>query len=271
MVKKINEIRELLKEKNPIIHSITNPISINQCANAIISVGAKPIMAEHPKEVEEITKTAGALLLNLGNITDIRIESMKISSKTAYQNNIPFVLDAVGVACSKLRKDFAFELLKEYSPAMIKGNYSEINALYYLDYTSKGVDTDLSLDTKSIAKISVKLAKKYNTIILASGKIDIITDGKRLVYIKNGTKQLGCVTGTGCMLGALCASYLSVFQGIDAVITGSVVMGIAGEKSKTDKGNGTFMVNLMDNISVISNEDIKNHIDMEEVKIEEFW
>ncbi len=269
MVEKINNIRKVLKEKNPIIHSITNPISINQCANAIIAIGAKPIMAEHPKEVEEITKTAGALMLNLGNITDIRMDSMRIASKTAYQNKIPYVLDAVGIACSKLRKQYAFDLLKDYSPTMVKGNYSEINALYYLDYTSKGVDTDLSLDTQSIAKISIKLANKYNTIILASGKIDIITDGKKLIYIKNGTPQLGCVTGTGCMLGALCASYLSVCQEIDAVVTGCVVLGIAGQKSKTDKGNGTFMVNLMDNISVISDEDIKKYIDMEEVRIEE--
>lgn len=268
MIEKINSIRKNLKDKNPLIHSITNPISINQCANAIIAVGAKPMMAEHPKEVGEITITAGALMLNLGNITDVRMESMEISAKTASENNIPYMLDAVGVACSELRRRYAYNLLEKYSPAMVKGNYSEINALYYSDYTSEGVDTDLSLDTQSIAKVAVKLAKKYNAVILASGKVDIATDGEKVIYIKNGTAQLGCVTGTGCMLGALCASYLSVCQGVEAAVTGCVVMGIAGEKSETNKGNGTFMVNLMDNISVMSDEDIEKYIDMEEIQIE---
>ncbi len=268
MIEIINDIRKKLIEKNPLIHSITNPISINQCANAIIAVGGKPIMAEHPKEVSEITITSGALMLNLGNITDIRMESMEIAAKTASDNDIPYMLDAVGVACSNLRRQYTYNLIQKYSPSIIKGNYSEINALYYSNYTSKGVDTDLSLDIQSITKVSVKLAKKYNSVILASGKVDIVTDGEKIIYIKNGTPQLGCVTGTGCMLGALCTSYLSVYPGIESVVTGCVVMGIAGEKSETDKGNGTFMVNLMDNISVISNEDIEKYINLEEIKIE---
>ena len=117
-------------DKNPLIHCITNPISINQCANGVLAVGAIPIMAEHPLEAAEITQAADALVLNLANITDVRMQSMKISAQTAQKNNIPFIIDAVGVACSALRRNFVNGFLKEFKPAAIKGNYSEIYALY---------------------------------------------------------------------------------------------------------------------------------------------
>ena len=122
----INDIRKKTRNKKPVVHCITNPISINLCANGVLAVGAKPIMAEHPLEVAEITKTADVLVLNLGNITDARIRSIKISAKIAHEHNIPFVIDAVGVACSQLRRNLIRELLKEIKPTAIKGNYSEI-------------------------------------------------------------------------------------------------------------------------------------------------
>ena len=127
-MKKLHEIREAVRHKQPLIHCITNPISINQCANGILAIGARPMMAEHPKEVREITETAGALMLNLGNITDARMESMKISMLTAKEKNLPVMLDAVGIACSKLRRDYIAELLEINIPTVIKGNYSEITA-----------------------------------------------------------------------------------------------------------------------------------------------
>lgn len=259
----IDNIRSGVKELQPLIHCITNPISINQCANAILSVGARPIMAEHPKEVAEITETAKALLLNLGNITDVRMESMLLSAKVAKENNIPIILDVVGIACSKLRRDFAYKLISEASPTVIKGNYSEIHALYNIEYQSSGVDADASLSADLISKLVVELASKNHTIILASGKIDIVTDGRQIVSIKNGSPKLPMVTGTGCMLGALCACYLSVNQDIDAVITACVVLGICGELSETEKGSGSFLMNLMDKISTLTNKEIEKHLNAE--------
>lgn len=260
----INQVKEI----KPLIHCITNPISINQCANIILCVGAKPIMAEHPDEVEEITKTAKSLMLNLGNITDVRMKSMEISLKTANEKNIPSVIDLVGIACSDLRRNFAYGLLKKFSVTVIKGNYSEINALLSPDYKSLGVDSDYKLDLKKTVECAVKLARKYNCIILASGKTDIVTDGKKTIYINNGTPQLSSVTGTGCMLGALCASFLSVDRSLNAVSYACAVLGIAGELSVTENKNGTFMVNLMDNLSSMSDYYIEKHIKSEETEIE---
>lgn len=264
----LNRIRNSLSEKNPLIHCITNPISINQCANALLASGARPIMAEHPDEVSEITEASQSLVINLGNITDARIKSIKISSKTAKENSIPVTLDLVGVACSDLRRKIAYELLSYSTPTLIKGNYSEINAIYDSLYTSGGVDAENSLSTEYISNISVKLAQKYNTIVLASGKTDIITSGKELFYIKNGTPQLAKLTGTGCMLGALCGGFLAVSRDISAVLTACSVLGICGELSETDKGLGSFKVNLMDNLSVLSDEELKNKLKLEERTIE---
>ncbi len=264
----INKIRARVKETNPLIHCITNPISINQCANTVLSVGARPIMAEHPKEVGEITKTADALMLNIGNITDVRMESITISAKAAAENNIPFVFDVVGVACSEMRRKFATELIEKYPPSIIKGNYSEIKALCSCDYKSAGVDFNGELSIENISKEVLKLARKYNCIVLASGKADIIADGQKLVYVKNGTPQLSKVTGTGCMLGALCAVYLSASKEIDSAISACTVLGICGELSRTEKGNGTFMVNLMDNLSTLSDVELDKYIKTEDMKIE---
>lgn len=256
-------------QTKPLIHCITNPISINQCANAVLAVGAKPIMAEHPKEASEITKTADALMLNIGNITNARMEAIPISLREATKKKIPVVLDVAGLACSSLRKDFVSKLLKEAVPTVIKGNYSEIFALYNEGYRSSGVDAEESLGAENTEKAAIFLADRYNTIILATGKKDIITDGKRLVYVNNGTEQLSSITGTGCMLGALCASYLAADNSFDSVVYACAVLGVSGELSETPAGIGTFMQNLLDRLSTVTKGDIKKHLKKEEKKINE--
>lgn len=263
-------IRQILldvREHQPLIHCITNSISINQCANAILAVGGRPIMAEHPMEVAEITRTAKALMLNLGNITDARMESIRIGAKTATENGIPILLDAVGIACSRLRRSYVHELLFSITPTVIKGNYSEVHALYQDSYRSTGVDAE-DLDISAVSNAAVALARERNTIILASGKVDIVTDGKQMIHIHNGTPQLSTITGTGCMLGALCATYLSANISLEAVITASALLGIAGEKAKTEQGSGTFYVNLMDALSTLTAENISKNIKMEEISLE---
>ena len=270
MIHLINEIRKKTVDKNPLIHCITNPISINQCANGILAVGARPMMAEHPLEVSEITQTADALVLNLANITDVRMQSIILSAQTAQKYNIPFIIDAVGVSCSTLRRGFIKDFLKETKPTAIKGNYSEIYALYYDSYNSAGVDADKALGLENVTETAVKLAQKHNTMVLASGKSDIVTDGKTVVYLHNGVLQLAQITGTGCLLGMLCGCYLSVDQSINALVTACTVLGISGELSQTEKGNGTFFVNLMDNLSVLKAEQIEKLLNTEVKTYEKF-
>lgn len=267
-MKKLHEIREAVRYKQPLIHCITNPISINQCANGILAIGARPMMAEHPKEVREITETADALMLNLGNITDARMESMKISMLTAKEKNIPVILDAVGIACSKLRRDYMVELLEIGIPTVIKGNYSEVYALYHNTYRSSGVDADAAINAETISRAAAELARKYHTTIIASGKIDIVTDGTRIIKVKNGTPQLSTVTGTGCLLGALCGAYLSVCVDMNAAIAACVVLGVCGQIAETSKGSGSFMVNLMDALSTLTAAQLEQYVKTEERQYE---
>ena len=252
----ISEIRNSVKQSSVLIHCITNPISINQCANAILSAGARPMMAEHPEEAAVITASAGALMLNMGNLTDVRKQSMLISAKTAVQKGVPFVLDVCGAACLPTRREYALSLIKASLPSVIKGNYSEITALAREDYSSSGVDADKALLTEQMSLTAKELAQKLGTVILASGETDIVSDGESTVLIHNGTKQLGTVTGTGCMQGALCAAYLSAADSFYAAVAASVVFGICGELSQTDKGSGSFMVNLLDELSTVSDETV---------------
>lgn len=292
----IGEIRRKVREKNALIHCITNPISIRECANVILAAGARPMMAEHPLEVETVTKSAGALLLNLGNLTDVRKESMQISARAAKESGVPFVLDLCGAASLKNRRDLALMIMDIAMPTVIKGNYSEIKALFDETYHCGGVDADLSLTEGEIDQIAVKLADRYQTTILASGKTDVISDGVLCYHCMNGTPQLATITGTGCMQGALCAAYLSAGDlersrdggigdlpgnaacieekstvrmpsdagiGLRAALAASCTFGICGQLAETPLGSGTFEVRLLDVLSTISDETIEKYVNAE--------
>ncbi|MBO6241798.1 MAG: hydroxyethylthiazole kinase [Butyrivibrio sp.] len=282
-----------------LIHCITNPISMMQCANAVLALGDKPIMAEHPLEVKEITNDSSALLLNLGNISDSRMESMKISLQAALSKKIPIVLDAVGVACSRLRRDFVGELLKIRKESVgdignfesfmvVKGNNAEIKALFDDTYKGKGVDADEEIKIKDIAQICEKLAANLNVTVLCSGEKDIVTDGKETFLVSNGVEQMGNITGTGCMLGAICASFLSKKQDIGQVVRACGFFGIAGEyayKSYPENenigykeaiaettglrekkiGSGSFLIKLLDAISLLSGDYVDRQIKSEKI------
>lgn len=268
MLEKIKAIRKDIKGKKPLIHCITNPISINQCANLVLALGARPVMAEHPQEVEEITAFSSSLLLNLGNITEQRAEAMKRAICAAKDKGIPITLDLVGIATSELRRRLAGELLKIHTPTVIKGNYSEIKAFYNSAYCFGGVDSDLTLEKEEIADVCVRLARENEAIVLASGKTDIIASKDTLIYVKNGCERLGSVTGTGCMQGALVAAYLSSGAGIWAVAAACGVLGICGERAAEKEGSGSFMVGLMDMLSLLTDSQLENDLKMEVERIE---
>ena len=232
-----------------LIHCITNPISINQTANAILALGANPIMAEHPEEAEEITSTASSLLLNTGNITDVRMRSMKISLKTANTKGIPVTLDAVGAACSSLRRRFIKELLKEGRITVIKGNASEILALVDDNYKDTGVDAKKDIDEGLLKEALIRLSSENNAIVTATGKTDLICSGKDITEISGGCNMLSSVTGTGCMSGAVIATYLARENSLQSVIDACRFFKRCGESADTINGPGTFMVNLLDALS----------------------
>ena len=236
------------RKNNCLIHCITNPISMNQCANAILALGAKPVMAEHPDEVMEITRTASSLLLNLGNITDSRISSMRLALKEASATGIPVTLDAVGAACSSLRKTLVKLFLTSGKFACLKGNYSEILALYDDTYKAAGVDAKDGIDEELIRRAVLELSKRNNCTVAATGKVDLIAANGGIREVTGGTAQLSQATGTGCMLGAVIATFLAEENSFESVVNACTSFKKCGEKAATDKGIGTFMVNLLDAI-----------------------
>ncbi len=267
---KVENIINSIRSNAPLIHCITNPISINDCANAVLAVGAKPIMAEHPKEVAKITSMASVLAVNLGNITDARINSIMISGKTSLENNIPSVIDAVGVTCSDIRLELAKEYINLCRPAVIKGNISEIKVLNGLSSDAAGIDvsdkdtfsSDNEVKMKYTGELVKELAKKTNSVVVATGVVDTISDGCEVYYIQNGCEMMSSITGTGCMLNVLIASYISAGKYtdtkiLDNAICATALLGIAGERArdytlKNNAGLGTFHVRLLDEISLIN-------------------
>lgn len=271
MIEKKFALNKLIEIKNdviidkPLIHCITNHITINDCANVVLAVGGKPIMAEHCDEVADITASAKALAVNLGNISDNRMKSIIISGIRANEENIPSIIDIVGVSCSKLRLGFALEFIEKCKPSVIKGNMSEIKSIYGLNTRSKGVDvSDEDVTNEDTIKNNIEivraLAIKANSVVVATGAIDIVSDGDETYIIENGCEELSKITGTGCMLKVLIATCISSNDIINGSILGTVIMGISGELSRNARGTGSFKIELLDNISTIKVEDILENI-----------
>lgn len=261
VLNKLIDVKNKIISNKHLIHCITNHITINDCANVVLSVGGKPIMAEHHEEVADITASAKALAVNLGNITDNRMKSIIISGEMAYKKDIPSIIDIVGVSCSKLRLKFAIEFIDRCKPSVIKGNMSEIKAIFGLDIKSSGVDVnDEDITTEDTLSNNIEIVKslaaKTKSVIVATGAIDIISDGDKSYLIENGCEELSRITGTGCMLNVLIATYLSSNDIINSAILGTIIMGISGELSKEAKGTASFKIELLDNISTIKDYDI---------------
>ena len=273
LLSQLEPILTYIQQEAPLIHCITNPISINDCANILLAIGARPIMAEHPDEVAEITAIAKGLALNLGNITDARMASMKISAGAAKDKGIPFVLDLVGLSCSRLRQKYAKELLQIAVPDIIKGNISELRTLLGLPTTpGMGVEAgQKEMVTKEnaleYAKIFQKQAREYHTLLLATGPIDLVVSSEDAYIIANGSNALASITGTGCMNNVLAGACLAGVHGISsqatnntlAAILSCLLLGIAGENIQDiylNQGPGSFHYSLMDSISKLTPQTI---------------
>lgn len=273
LLSQLEPILTYIQQEAPLIHCITNPISINDCANILLAIGARPIMAEHPEEVAEITAIAKGLALNLGNITDARMASMKISAGAAKDKGIPFVLDLVGLSCSRLRQKYAKELLQIAVPDIIKGNISELRTLLGLPTTpGMGVEAgQKEMVTREnaleYARIFQKQAREYHTLLLATGPIDLVVSSEEAYIIANGSNALASITGTGCMNNVLAGACLAGVHGISsqatnntlAAILSCLLLGIAGENIQDiylNQGPGSFHYSLMDSISKLTSHTI---------------
>ena len=262
LLEKIDENLKNIKAKNALTHCITNSVTINDCANAVLAIGGSPFMAEDAEELEEVVSIADVLVINIGKLSKDQIESMKISSKTANETNTPIVLDPVGVGVTELRNKTTMDLIENYDIAAIRGNISEIKAIAKLSgvldesNTAKGVDVNADdiiteKNLKANGDLICELANKLNTVILASGPLDILSDGETTVVIDNGDEMMPLITGSGCMLSSIVGSCIGGTNPFDGSLTAILAMNIAGEKARAkvnarDEGTGSFRAYLID-------------------------
>ena len=218
---------EALRPARPMVHCITNSVTINDCANVLLAAGARPIMADDPEESAEITAACRALVLNLGMLSPRKLEAMVKSGHQANRMGIPVVLDPVGAGASTLRTRAAHTLLEEVRFAAVRGNGSEIRVL----------------------------ARRIHAVVAVTGETDLVTDGTRAARCLGGCAEMGLVTGTGCMLSALTGALLAASpeQPFAAVCTAVCAMKTAGELARAalapDEGSGSYRVRLIDAVN----------------------
>lgn len=255
----LKETLENVRQKKPLIHNVTNYVTVNDCANILLACGGSPIMADDPEEAAEITEICGGLNINIGTLNQHTIPSMFAAGKKSNNCGHPVILDPVGAGASKLRTNTALRLLDEVKFTAIRGNISEIKALALGSETTKGVDADLSdavtedaID--SAADFAKQFASRTGAVIAVTGAIDIIADSQKAYAVFNGHPMMSNVTGTGCMLTAMMTAYLTAnpLTPLEAAVASVCAMGLCGEKAFVRmsglEGNAAYRNHLIDEV-----------------------
>lgn len=249
MQKEICDVLAMVREKKPLIHHLTNYVTANDCANIALAAGASPVMADDPREAAEMAERAGAVVINIGTLSEQSLEAMIAAGQRAVAKGIPVVFDPVGVGATNMRTRAAERIVREVRPSVVRGNMSEIKFLAGLSVDIKGVDS--AADEAGAEAVALQLAQQLDCVIAITGKTDIIAQGRKVCRIQNGHALLASVTGTGCMsttlAGCCCGAVGDPFIGTAA---GIALLGIAGEMAqqslKSDEGTGTFRMRLID-------------------------
>ncbi|MGL5257060.1 MAG: hydroxyethylthiazole kinase [Proteocatella sp.] len=257
-----------VRTMGPLVHNITNYVTVNDCANILIACGGAPIMADDALEVEEITSICSALNINIGTLNQRTIESMVLAGKKSNELSHPIVLDPVGAGASKLRTDTANRLLQEVKFSVIRGNISEIKTLALGSGTTKGVDADISdvvtaENMDSVIAFAKSFAAKMDCVIVITGAIDIVTDKEKAYVISNGHPMMSEITGSGCMLSAVLGAFIGANKEniLEASASAVCTMGLCGEMAfarlKECDGNSTYRNYLIDEIYNLNEEVLK--------------
>ena len=250
---------ENVRKTVSLVHNITNYVTVNDVANVLLACGGSPIMSDDREDVEDITSICGGLNINIGTLNQNTIPSMFLAGKKANELGHPVLLDPVGAGASKLRTETALKLMEELKLTVIRGNISEIKTLAFGSGSTKGVDADVAdavtEETLEDAVAFVKaLAGKLGCIIAVTGAIDLVADGEKCYVIRNGRKEMGQITGTGCQLSGLMTAYVvaNPDNRLEAAAAAVCLMGLAGEigwsRMQEGDGNSTYRNRIIDAI-----------------------
>lgn len=248
-----------VQSKKPLVHHITNMVTINDCANVTLAIGGLPVMAHAPEEVEEMVAAAQALVLNIGTLSKEQVASMLKAGKAANSRGIPVVLDPVGAGATSMRTESARRILDQVNVAVVKGNSAEISTLAGSSGEIRGVEAV----GESCAALddAVALAKEYGNTVVVSGATDVVTDGRQVAYVGNGHPLMGTITGTGCMLASVVASFVAVEEErFAASVAALAAFGLAGELAAAGsgvRGPATFKTCFFDELYNLTAEKLE--------------
>lgn len=262
------EMLHNVRQSKPLIHNITNYVTVNDCANILLACGGSPIMSDDIGEVEEITSICGGLNINIGTLNQRTIPAMLTAGRKANMLGHPVILDPVGAGASNLRTNTALTLLEEVKFTVIRGNISEIKTLALGSGSTKGVDADVAdsvtEDNLDQAVAFTKaFAQKTGAVIAITGAIDIVADAEKAYCIYNGHPDMSQITGTGCQLSAMTAAYVTANQNhvLDAAAAAVCAMGLCGEKAKMRMseldGNSSYRNYIIDAICNLTEEELE--------------
>ena len=264
----LDSMLENVRRLSPLIHNITNYVTVNDCANVLLACGASPIMADDEGEVGEITTICGGLNINIGTLNSRTVKSMLLAGKRANELNHPVVLDPVGAGASNMRTQTALKLLKEVQFTVIRGNISEIKTIAVGSGKTNGVDADISdkvsdSNLDSTVNWAKAFASKTQAVIAITGAIDIVTDSENAYCIRNGHPMMSSITGTGCQLSAMTAAFVTANPNhpLEATAAAVCAMGLAGqiahERLSPMDGNATYRNYIIDAIYNMTPEQLK--------------
>ena len=255
---------EEIRAKSPLIHNITNYVVMNNTANALLAIGASPVMIHAEEEVEDMAAIASALVINIGTISPSWVRGMFKASAKAVSKGVPVVIDPVGAGATPYRTGTVRDLIRAGRPTIIRGNASEILALTDDRLKTKGVDSTAASDEALHAAQSI--ADASQCAVCVSGAVDYIVEGKRLVKVANGHPMMPKVTGLGCTASALCGAFAAVDQDpLTAAAKAMAVMGIAGEiAAEQSSGPGSLQMHFIDALYRLTKEDIERRLKVED-------
>lgn len=265
---------ENVRKTVPLVHNITNYVTVNDVANVLLACGGSPIMSDEPKDVEDITSICGGLNINIGTLNERTIGGMLAAGKKANELSHPVLLDPVGAGASALRTDTALRLTKEIKLTVIRGNISEIKTLALGRGTTKGVDADVADAvteknlTEAVAFVK-SFAKEMGCIVAVTGAIDLVSDGEKCYVIRNGRPEMGKITGTGCQLSGMMTAFIvaNPDNQLEAAAAAVCAMGLAGEigweRMAEGDGNSTYRNRIIDAVYNMDAETLDKGADYE--------
>ena len=258
---------ENVRKHKPLIHNITNYVTVNDVANVLLACGASPIMADEPEDAAEITAICSGLNINIGTLNKRTIEAMFAAGHRAQQLGHILVLDPVGAGASTLRTETALKLMQELKFDVIRGNMSEIKTLALGSGTTRGVDADVAdAVTEQNLNAAVSFVKDFarqaDCIVAVTGAIDLVSDGDKCYVIRNGRPEMGQVTGTGCQLSGIMAAFIAAHPDkLEAAAAAVAAMGLAGEiawsRMEEGDGNSTYRNRIIDVIYNMDGETLE--------------